>query len=117
MGCQPVLVKSQNISVDISTRRRGGEFNEIDWDDRFRKIVRNTDGTIRIQSSKRSNDNFEKDLCGLELFEVAVVDVYIDARGCSTSSKFRQRSNFTKVLVSLDGTTVPMVIPFLRDHN
>ena len=117
MGCQPIIVKSQDISVDISTRRRGGEFKEIDWDERFRKIVRNTDGTIRTKSFNKTNENREKDLCRLYLFETAVIEIYIDARGCSTTSKFRQQSNFSKLLVSLDGTTVPMVIPFLRDHN
>jgi len=117
MGSQPIILKPQKIGVDISTRRRGGEFEEIDWDERFKKVVRNTDGTIRIPPLKNSNNDFQEDLCWLELFETAVIEVHINVRGCSTISKFRQRSNYTKLLVSLDGTTVPMVIPFLRDNN
>ncbi len=107
MGTQPVVLKAQKMGVDVSTRRRGGEFEEIYWDDRFKKVVRNLDETIR-------NSPNEQDLCHLKLFETAVIEVHINARGCSTISKFRQRSNFTKVLASLDGTTVPMVIPFLK---
>eukprot|EP00531_Pseudo-nitzschia_arenysensis_P005944 CAMPEP_0116132942 /NCGR_PEP_ID=MMETSP0329-20121206/9833_1 /TAXON_ID=697910 /ORGANISM="Pseudo-nitzschia arenysensis, Strain B593" /LENGTH=871 /DNA_ID=CAMNT_0003627523 /DNA_START=262 /DNA_END=2877 /DNA_ORIENTATION=+ len=107
MGTQPVVLKAQRMGVDVSTRRRGGEFEEIYWDDRFKNVVRNLDGTIR-------NPPNEEDLCHLKLFETAVIEVHINARGCSTISKFRQRSNFTKVLAALDGTTVPMVIPFLK---
>ena len=110
MATQPIILKSQKVGVDVSTRRRGGEFEEIDWDDRFTKVVRNTDGTIR----SLSNDSHQDDICHLELFETAVIDVHINARGCSTISKFRQRSNFTKILASLDGTTIPLVIPFLK---
>jgi hypothetical protein len=117
MGSQSIIIKPQKIGVDISTRRRGGELEEIDWDERFKKVVRNIDGTIRIPPTKKSNIDFQGDICGLELFETAVLEVHINAPGCSTISKFKQKSNFTKLLVSLDGTTVPMVIPFLRDHN
>uniref|UniRef100_A0A7S4EEQ0 F-box domain-containing protein n=1 Tax=Pseudo-nitzschia australis TaxID=44445 RepID=A0A7S4EEQ0_9STRA len=113
MASQPVILKSQNIGVDVSTRRRGGEFEEISWDDRFKKIVWNMDGTIRLPR-RSSNKGFQEDLCFLELFEAVVLEVNINARSCSTISKFQDRSNFTKVLVSLDGTTVPMVIPFLK---
>eukprot|EP00536_Pseudo-nitzschia_multiseries_P002110 jgi/Psemu1/294703/fgenesh1_pm.28_\ len=113
MASQPVILKSQQIGVDVSTRRKGGEFEEISWDDRFKKLVRNMDGTIR-PAKKVSKNGFQVELCRLELFEAVVLEVHINARGCSTISKFQQRSNFTKVLVSLDGTTVPMVIPFLK---
>jgi hypothetical protein len=117
MGSQPIIVKPQQIGVDISTRRRGGELEEIDWDERFKKVIKNIDGTNRIPPTKKSNTDFREDICWLELFETAVLEVHINAPGCSTISKFKQKSNFTKLLVSLDGTTVPMVIPFLRDHN
>lgn len=110
MVTQPIILKSQKVGVDVSTRRRGGEFEEIDWDDRFTKVVTNTDGTIRSLSDGSHQD----DICQLELFETAVIEVHINARGCSTISKFRQRSNFTKILASLDGTTIPLVIPFLK---
>jgi len=43
--------------------------------------------------------------------------VHIHARGCSTASKFKSKSNFTKVLVTLNGTTVTLVIPFFRESN
>jgi len=114
MANQVVILKSQQIGVDVSTRRRGGEFKEIDWDDRFKKVVRNLDGTIRHIPKQNSKIDSQDDLCRLDLFEAAVFEVHINARGCSTISKFRQRSNFTKILASLDGTTVPMVIPFLK---
>ena len=114
MANQVVTLKSQQIGVDVSTRRRGGEFEEIDWDDRFKKVVRNLDGTMRKISNETSNTDSRDDLCRLNLFETAVFEVHINARGCSTISKFRQRSNFTKILASLDGTTVPMVVPFLK---
>jgi hypothetical protein len=112
MATQPVILKSQKVGVDVSTRRRGGEFGEIYWDDRFKKVVRNMDGTIRTISTIDPSSN--DDLCRLELFEAAVIEVHVNAKGCSTTSKFRQRSNFTKLLASLDGTTIPMVIPFLK---
>ena len=114
MATQPIVLKSQKMAVDVSTRRRGGEFEEISWDDRFKKVVRNTDGTIRVLSTKTSKNVSQEDLCHLELFETAVMEVHINAGGCSTISKFRRRSNFTKILAALDGTTVPMVIPFLK---
>lgn len=120
MAGQAVILKNQLIAVDVSTRRSGGELREITWDDRFEKVVRNLDGTIRkIETNKGSASRGETygDLCRLDLFETVVFEVHINARGCSTISKFQQRSNFTKLLVSLDGTTVPMVIPFLRDHS
>jgi len=117
MANQPVVLKDQLVPVDVSTRRSGGELQEISWDDRFKKVVRNLDGTIRKVPSVSSNRDLNAELCRLNLFETAVFEVHINARGCSTTSKFQQRSNFTKLLVSLDGTTVPMVIPFLRDHS
>lgn len=117
MATQPIILKSQKVGVDVSTRRRGGELEEIYWDDRLKKNVRNMNGTIRTLSTKHSNNVSQDDLCWLGLFETAVIEVHINARGCSTISKFRQRSNFTKILASLDGTTVPMVIPFLKDDG
>jgi len=114
MANRPIILKPQKIGVDVSTRRRGGEFEEIDWDDRFKKNVRNLDGTIRTPSNDSLKNGSHDNLCSLGLFETAIIEVHTNARGCSTISKFRQRSNFTKILASLDGTTVPMVIPFLK---
>jgi hypothetical protein len=120
MGTQPILLKNQVVAVDVSTRRSGGEMKEIDWDNRFRKVVRNLDGTVRrprTNVNTSGNAGTGEIICQLDLFETAVIEAHINARGCSTTSKFQQRSNFTKLLVTLDGTTVPLVIPFLRDHH
>jgi hypothetical protein len=120
MANRPMVLKKQVVSVDVSTRRSGGELMEIDWDDRFKKVVKNIDGTLWQPKSGENPSIFAEnhgELCCLNLFDTVVLELHILATGCSTTSKFRQRSNFTKLLVSLDGTTVPMVIPFLRDHN
>jgi hypothetical protein len=115
LASQPVIIRNQQISVDVSTRRTGGELKEISWDGRFSKVVKNLDGNIRQSPIEQSKFNISRDLCHLNLFEAVIVEVYINACGCSTTTKFQQRSNFTKLLVSLNGSTVPIVIPFLRD--
>ncbi|KAL3916841.1 MAG: hypothetical protein SGILL_004995, partial [Bacillariaceae sp.] len=115
-----MILKKQAVTVDVSTRRSGGELLEISWDSRFSKKVKNIDGTSRqpkVQNETTNDGELHGELCSLGLFETVVLELHILATGCSTTSKFRQRSNFTKLLVSLDGTTVPMVIPFLRDHT
>lgn len=117
MGNNPVVIKNQNVSVDISTRRSGGELHEIHWDERFLKVVKHLDGTVYNLSAKQSMYGAHGELCRLGLFEAVMMEVHIDARGCYTLSKFQQRSNFTKLLVCLEGTTVPMVVPFLRDGS
>lgn len=116
MFTHPAIINSQKVEVDVSTRRTVTKFEEIYWDDRFKKVLRNTDGTIRTPSTIHSNSIFQDELCRLEYLETAVIEVHMNARGCSTISKFRKRSNFTTILANLDGTTVPMVIPFLK-HN
>jgi hypothetical protein len=117
MGTGPVILKDQNVIVDTSTRRSGGELSEITWDDRLAKLVKNLDGTVRPRPPKQSGYDARGELCQLGLFDTVMLEVHIHARGCSTMSKFEQRSNFTKVLVCLDGTTVPLVIPFLRNSS
>lgn len=110
-----VILREQAQSVDASTRRRGEEMKEIDWDDRFRKVLLNLDGSVHSQPPP-SNIHGRKELCRLQLFDAVVLRTFIHARGCSTSSKFIQRANFTRVLVGLpSGVTVPLVIPFPRD--
>ena len=116
MFTHPAIINSQKVEVDASTRRTDTKFEEIYWDDRFNKVLRNTDGTIRTLATIHSNSIFQDELCRLEYLETAVIEVHINAQGCSTISKFRKRSNFTTILANLDGTTVPMVIPFLK-HN
>jgi len=111
----PVVVREQTQSVDASTRRRGVEMVEIDWDSRFQKRVLNLDGSERPAVAAPGLD-VHSILCQLKLFEAVVIETFIHAKGCSTTSKFVQKSNFTQVLVQLrNGTTVPLVIPFPRD--
>jgi hypothetical protein len=117
MGNNPIVIKNQNVAVDISTRRSGGELKEIHWDERFSKVIKNLDGTVCEPPTKQSKYDVHGELCHLGLFEAVILEVHINARGCSTTSKFQQRSNFTKLLVCLDSTTVPMVVPFLRDGS
>ena len=91
---------------------------EIDWDDRFKKRILNLDGTPYIAkvSICHTSQSIYRELCRLRLYEAVVLETNIHARGCATTSKFVQKSNFTKLLVQIrDGTTVPLVIPFPRD--
>lgn len=118
MASHPVLIKNQQISVDVSTRRTGGELGEVFWDDRFSKVVKHLDGSKYAKTTTTgSRYDLEGELCRLHLFESAMINTHLNAKGCPTTSKFQQRSNFLKVLVSLEGTTVPMVVPFLRDGS
>jgi hypothetical protein len=117
MANYPIVLRDQQVAVDISTRRSGGELKEIHWDERFSKVLKTLDGAVRELPMKQSKYDVHGELCRLNLFDAIVLEVHINARGCSTTSKFQQRSNFTKLLVCLDGTTVPMVIPFLRDGS
>ena len=111
-GYSEIVIKEQIFGVDASTRRRGEEWKEINWDERFHKILMNIDGSHRIP---RHAKDFV--LCRLKLYESVIVVVHIQAKGCSTLSKFQQRGNFTKLLVNLAGTTLPLVVPFFRDGN
>ncbi|GKY93391.1 hypothetical protein MPSEU_000306700 [Mayamaea pseudoterrestris] len=113
----PIIIREQLQSVDASTRRRGVEMKEISWDERFSKRIVNLDGSVHFSSS-RPRPAVGNVICQLGLFESAVIQTHIHAQGCSTISKFVQRSNFTKFLVQIrHGTTVPLVIPFPRDHS
>ena len=116
-----VVIREQTITVDASTRRRGDEMVEIDWDDRFKKRILNLDGSAyvaRVRAARRSSESIYRELCRLRLYEAVVLETNIHARGCATTSKFVQKSNFTKLLVQIrDGTTVPLVIPFPRDAS
>ena len=112
---QPLILRRQTQTVDASTRRRGDEMVEIGWDERFQKRILNLDGSHR-PALNVPGLNGRESLCHLEPFDVIVIVTYIYAKGCSTTSKFIQRSNFTKILVQVNnGTTVPLVIPFPRD--
>ena len=108
-GVASVVLRKQTQVVDSSTRRKGGEMREIDWDERFQKRVANLDGTPR-------NSPADDILCRLNLFDAAMIETYIYAKGCSTASKFLLRSNYTQLLVQIrNGTTSPLVIPFSEE--
>jgi hypothetical protein len=118
-GCaeEPILIKEQSVSVDASTRRRGEEMMEIgsNHDDRFAKVMMNLDGSpLQFTPIIAEDDsNGLRTMCRLRLFDSIVLVAYIHAKGCLTTSKFRQRTNFTKILITMsNGTTVPLVIPF-----
>ena len=117
---EAVIIREQIQSVDASTRRRGEEMTEVDWDERFRKRVFNLDGTPHESTNQMTIVGLTRpaELCRLRLFESVVFTTFIHAKSCSTNSKFVQRANFTKILVALDsGVTVPLVVPFPRDAS
>jgi hypothetical protein len=115
----PVLIREQPQTVDASTRRRGVEMKEIDWDDRFRRTLLNLDGTTKLppnNAGSTSAYDASNVLCALHLFEAVVISTFIHAKGCSTMSKFVQKSNYTKFHVQIrNGTTIPLVVSFPRD--
>ena len=111
----PISIKEQVIVVDASTRRRGEEWKEVMGDGRFAKRMLDTQGVAFMTGC--SSDAKEDELVRLRLFESVLMVVHMHCKGCSTSSKFQQRANFTKVLVQLNGTTVPLVIPFFREGS
>ncbi|KAG7355551.1 hypothetical protein IV203_000237 [Nitzschia inconspicua] len=120
VGEFPVILKDQVVAVDVSTRRTGGTMAEIGWDDRFRKVVRNLDGTNRESyrgDTGGSECCWKGEICRLGLYEAVVLDVHILADGCSTTSKFKQKSNFANLLVTVDGRTTTMVIPFSEENG
>ena len=110
-----IKIPDQHFSVDASTRRKGEKLLELTSDDRFKRRV--------IHLEKTSNDeiyNVQKqyppghEMFELKMFEYAVLSVHIHARGCSTTSKFCHRGKNIQVLVSINGTTRPLVIPITR---
>ena len=118
---EAVIIREQLQCVDASTRRRGDEMTEVDWDKRFSKRVFNLDGSPyngENQAALTGCLTRPAELCRLKLFESVIFTTFIHAKGCSTNSKFVQRANFTKILVALDsGVTVPLVVPFPRDAS
>ena len=118
---EAVVLREQTQTVDASTRRRGEELREIDWDERFCKRILNLDGSVHKPSKAATTSGGfggSRELCRLKLFDAVILESNIHALGCSTTSKFVQRSNYTKVLVQIrHGTTVPLVIAFPRDAS
>lgn len=105
-----MIVPDQVVSVDASTKRRGEEFFEVMSDDRLMKSTLLEDSTTGalVTAPKES----EGQLVKLRLFDTAVLTVNIYARGCPTGKIFRRKTNFTKILVTINDVTVPVVVPF-----
>ena len=104
-----VSFPDQQFAVDVSTRRKGEKMLEVCSDERFKKRVLHIEkrGGEVVSQSK----SLGKDMCSLGLFEYAILSVHIHARGCSTSTKFCNRAKKLQLLVSINGTTRPLVIP------
>jgi len=100
----------QQFAVDASTRRKGEKMMEVCSDERFKKRVLHIEkrGGEVVSQSK----SLGQDMCSLGLFEYAIFSVHIHARGCSTAAKFCNRAKKVQLLVSINGTTRPLVIPF-----
>lgn len=100
----------QQFAVDASTRRKGEKMMEICSDDRFKKRVLHVEkrGREVVSQSK----SLGEEMCSLGLFEYAILSVHIHARGCSTAAKFCNRAKKLQLLVSINSTTRPLVIPF-----
>jgi len=109
-----LFLPEQIVSVDASTKRRGEEMFEISSDDRFVKRLLRLDGSVApFLSSQRQGSHHHGvgALFKLELFEEAILCLHIHARSCQTTTKFRQKANFVKLLVNIHGTTLPLIIP------
>jgi hypothetical protein len=107
-----ILIPEQIISIDASTKRRGEEMFEITSDERMSKKVYRVDGSI-VSSTPTPNrmNHTIGNLFKLNLFESAILSIFIHAKSCATTTKFRQRANFAKILLNVRGTTIPLVIP------
>jgi hypothetical protein len=136
-----VIIPEQPIAIDASTRRRREEFTEITSDERFCKqavplkvespnaqeYIHATASSVHAvsggsatptpsaaESISTSALQSQEEMFRLRLFDAVVLIVHIHAKGCCTTSKFLKKANFTKLLVTTNGTTRPMVIPI--DH-
>ncbi len=111
-----IYIPEQIISIDASTKRRGEEMLEITTDERMIKKLCCADGSIVSSSPTAASTRVHYagtvgNLTKLEIYESVVLSVFIHARSCSTTSKFRQRANFAKILLNVRGTTLPLVVP------
>ena len=93
---------------------------EVSGDDRFKRQ------TLQVERSPSPGEPdpqqqraLSHELCHLRMYETAVISVHIHARGCSTTAKFCNRAKKIQLLVSVDGTTRPLAIPFhcMNDHH
>eukprot|EP00956_Cyclotella_meneghiniana_P011391 scaffold15972_cov73-Cyclotella_meneghiniana.AAC.1 len=107
-----IHIPDQHFSVDASTRRKGEKLLELTSDDRFKRRVIHLEKTSNQEMSNvQKQYPLSHEMCELKMFEYAVLSVHIHARGCSTTSKFCHRGKNIQVLVSINGTTRPLVIP------
>lgn len=115
-----IIIPDQQFSVDASTRRKGEKMMEVTGDDRFKRQ------TLHIERSASPGEpdpqqqtSISHEMCHLRLFETAVLAIHIHAKGCSTTSKFCTKGKSIQILVSIDGTTRPLSIPFhcMNDHR
>ena len=105
-----ISIPVQQFTIDASTRRKGEKMMELCSDERFKKRVLHIEKkSAEVTSQSKS---LGQDMCSLGLFEFAVLSVHIHARGCSTTAKFCNRAKKIQLLVSINGTTRPLVIPF-----
>ena len=83
---------------------------ELSWDDRFGKtmsVVKGPPDTVVIHPSTAGAI-----LSRLGVSDTVAMTAFIHARGCDTLSEFLQRSNYTKILVNMDGANVPVIVRF-----
>jgi hypothetical protein len=110
----PVDIRRQVFGIDASTRRRGEEWKEVIWDERLKRVWQKLDGTVAQILDTKDDEWVDYRLL---LYESVSLVVHIHAKGCSTTSKFQHRANFAKILVSASGSTVPLVVPFVREDK
>jgi hypothetical protein len=109
-----IIIPEQQFSVDASTRRKGDKMIEVDGDKRFKRQILhvNRRPSIDGKADLTEDKSLSNEMCKLGLFETAVLAIQIHAKGCSSTVKFCTRSKKIQLLVSIDGTTRPLVIPF-----
>jgi hypothetical protein len=126
---EPIIIRDQIVTVDSSTRRRKDEMKEIYWDVSYKKRLLNLDGNSKeapeLSGDFVSADTFapcakcgNSELCHLKLFDAVIIETNIYAKGCATTSKFLQRSNYIQLLIQVPlMTTMPLVIRFDKDSS
>lgn len=94
---------------------------EVTGDDRFKRQALHVERSPSPgePDEAQQQKSLGHEMCHLRLFESAVLSVHIHARGCSTTAKFCNKSKRIQLLVSIDGTTRPLAIPFncMNEHQ
>ena len=102
-----VLIPNQTLSIDCSTRRKGGQMIEVLHDERFTKTARKFYGGKEVTCIAEQSAM----IACLSLFEATILSVHFHAKGCTTVKKFLDKANFLKILVEVSGRTIPLCIP------